>query len=282
VVGITSAAAVFWFAVPEAFSIGSLTIVVAFCLASAGDGAKSPFLVHALGNLVALSVTLTNWMVGILAAILNLRWRRALAAIAGALLITSILWGLEKVLFPNAEYFLTGSGRLSEYMYYPSVQRVVEVGRVFFSHSIVMPGIGVEAEYEPDRPRMTVQQSSLGSGSIVGYGATVAWIALFCLGIWASASAWRRDKIVMLVGLTTGGQLALHVLFGGQTFLYCMHFVPLLLMIASRVTQTRLRTPGLVLAGIVAAGALVNNQQQFMKAVEFVRYISQIAAAYHP
>ena len=71
VLGMTSAAAVFWFAVPEAFSVGSLTIVVAFCLVAAASRARSPLLAYSLGNLVSLSMTLTNWMVGILAAILH-------------------------------------------------------------------------------------------------------------------------------------------------------------------------------------------------------------------
>jgi hypothetical protein len=278
--GMTSAAAVFWFAVPEEFTVGSLTILVALCLVVAARRTKAPVLVYALANLVSMSVTLTNWMVGIFAAILNLPWRRALVAILGALLAASLLWGVEKAAFPEAAFFLTGSGRLRNDVYLPSPARIAAVSRVFFAHTMVMPQIGVKPEYQPDRPFMSVQESNLAYATPAGYAGVAIWLALLGIGIWGCASAWRQDRFVQLIGVTTLAQLALQVAFGGETYLYCMHFVPFLIVIASQATQTRLRSPSLVLAGGVAAAALINNQHQFLKALQFVNYIARIAAAH--
>ena len=79
----------------------------------------------------------------------------------------------------------------------------------------------------------------------------------------------RRFGIVL--GLTALWHLALHLVYGGEeTFLYSLHWLPLLVVIAAFGTMTRARAVARVLAAALVACATVNNQRQFTQAVNAV------------
>ena len=78
--------------------------------------------------------------------------------------------------------------------------------------------------------------------------------------------------------MTLLGQLVLHMLFGWETFLFSIHFVPLLVVVAALSTLTRARVVALSLAGAVTVFAGINNFIQFGKATAFVR--SRITESY--
>ena len=78
--------------------------------------------------------------------------------------------------------------------------------------------------------------------------------------------------------LSTAGQLALNFVFGAEPFLYAMHFLPLLVLIAANVVHTRLRPVGLGLAVVIAVTCVINNQAQFAFAAEFIRAMGRLAA----
>jgi hypothetical protein len=277
--GTTSAASVFWFAVPEAFSLGSLTILLALLLFARLPHAHSPLLSYFLLNVLTLSITVTNWMVGFFAAVLNMRWWRALLIIAASFVAVSALWLVERLFFPQATFFVGGDRPLG-FVYFPDFTRIVQVASSFLSHTMVMPAIQVWQK-TPVQRMMIVQPALPGSGSALGYVAAIAWIVLLGLGIWACFTFMRKSPLMRLVGLTAAAQLALHLVFGRETFLYSMHFLPLLILIAACITFTRFRVPGLALAVIVVIGAAIQNNLQFVQAVEVLRVVSQLAAAYH-
>jgi len=261
VMAMTSAAFVFWFAVPEAFSLGSLAILVVLYLASVAHRTKPHLGFYIVINLVSLSITLTNWMVGILASILNLPWRRAFLVIAGEFLLTIPLWGIEKLAFPATSFFLGSTGRLNEYMHIPpTAGRIFEVVPSFFVDTMVMPRI-IVYDRRPFQRVMTTDGTIPGSGSPAGYLAAAAWLALLGLGGWACFSVWKESSLIRHVVLTTAGQLALNFVFGAESFLYSMHFLPLLILIAANVMRTRWRTVGLGLAVVIAVTCVINTRR---------------------
>ena len=65
IMAMTSAAFFFWSVVPEAFSLGSLAILVVLYLSAVAHRTQSPLGAYMVINLVSLSITLTNWMVEI-------------------------------------------------------------------------------------------------------------------------------------------------------------------------------------------------------------------------
>jgi hypothetical protein len=275
--GIASAASVFWFIVPERFAFGSLTIVLAVGLCAVAHRAKSPLLVYGLVNVLTLSMTVSNWMLGIVAAVLDLPWRRALLTLAAAFLVVTILWRIEATVFPRALYFVPPrAGRLAGFTLVLTPTRVLEVIDAFFLHTVVMPEPRL-AQPGYDDPPMTIQHSYPGSGGPEGLVAAGAWIILLGAGAWAGFSAARGSTLIKVVGITTAGQLGMHIPFGRETFLYSLHFLPLLLVLASCVTRTRFRAAGLALAIIVTVFASVNNHLEFLKAAEVVESMAQAA-----
>ena len=73
----------------------------------------------------------------------------------------------------------------------------------------------------------------------------------------------------MVLGLTLLGQLVLHVLYGPETFLYSLHFGPLLVILTALTTFSRLRILCLALSVLITVTAGVNNVLAFRKAINF-------------
>ena len=98
------------------------------------------------------------------------------------------------------------------------------------------------------------------------------------IGLWALSFLGKHLRFFIALGMTLLGQLVLHMLFGWETFLFSIHFVPLLVVVAALSTLTRARVVALSLAGAVAVFAGINNFIQFGKATAFVR--SRITESY--
>ena len=96
----------FWFAVPELFLFGSVTIVAAALLVGIGRRHEPAGWVYTLIGCLTLGVTVTNWMVGLIATFLRLPWRPALQIAINAFVIVSLLWIVEAAFFPDAVFFL--------------------------------------------------------------------------------------------------------------------------------------------------------------------------------
>ena len=64
-------------------------------------------------------------------------------------------------------------------------------------------------------------------------------------------------------------QIGLHVLYGTETFLYALHLVPLLVILASLSAKTAFRSAAVVLAVALLVLGGVNNARQWREAREF-------------
>jgi hypothetical protein len=109
------------------------------------------------------------------------------------------------------------------------------------------------------RHRLSVQTSPVGSTGLRGVAAASLWIALLGLGVWALFALQDHARVRMALGVTVLGQIALHLIYGEETFLYSMHYMPLLVAIACLSTLTRARPLALTLAVCCVALTAVNN-----------------------
>ena len=133
---------------------------------------------------------------------------------------------------------------------------------------------GVQRE-TPEKPVMSVQRSWPGSGSAWGMIATGAWIGLLGLGIWSTWSLTSHRQFRLVLGLTLAGQLILHLLYSEETFLYSLHYGPLLVVLVGLGFLTRVRIITLSLAGVLLLSVGVNNWVQYQKVLElFPQYMS--------
>lgn len=285
-----SAATLFWFSVPESWGLGSLTILAPLIVVAIAQRHKvSPFW-YIVASAASLSVTVTNWMMGILATLVQHSWRRSLKITGAAFLLVMIPWAIDKsikYLLNGAAFVASSDIEATQYLLSKESGGPLNVVQSFLFSTIVIPAVQAgETAINPSRsdlrpvagcmshgpwPLLMTQTSSIGSGSTWGLVATVLWIILLVLGMWAFFSLKHFVKLRLILGLTVAAQLVLHILFGYETFLYSLHFAPFLLVIAALSTLTRIRplTIFLVIALTISAG--INNVQQFHQALEHLQ-----------
>ena len=269
--GTISASAVFWFIVPETYQFGSLSILLALGFVALTEHRQFSSLWYVGISALTLSITTTNWMAGILLTFVNFSKQKALQITVNAFCLVVLLWGVQKALFPSAEFFL---GVQEEKKYIPPFDPAgpIHVFKSFVAHTIVMPAIdATENTRRLSRwPMLSIQSSIPGSGSAWGAIAVIAWTALLALGIWGFFAYRRHIKLRIVLALTLLGQLLLHAIYGTETFLYSLHFLPLLILLAAFSTFTRARPIALLLTAILVVTAGTNNFIQLSKAAEIV------------
>jgi hypothetical protein len=265
--GASSAAAIFWFTVPETYAAGSLTILLAVLVAVVADRVQVPSMTFVLTSALTLSVTVTNWMAGLVLTKARFSWKQTLAISAGGFMIVAILWGAQKLIFPTTPFFMPDRYETN----YMLVSSPTPVLQSFFFHSVIMPTIHVKER--PDRVSpdakyvLATQQSSAGSASTWGRLSVITWATLLGLGCWGlrRLSDLPTARAVLL-GIVAG-QLALHLVYGSETFLYSLNFAPLLVIVAACSTLTPARPLARMLGGIAVIAFLLNNLQQFRTAI---------------
>jgi hypothetical protein len=249
---LASASFLFWGTVPETYLFGSASILFALLVTLKASELR------VMGAVAAtLAFTVTNVMAGLAAAIITLPWRRALQAAANALCIVVLLWGVQKYAIPSTQFFI-GDKEEKDYMFRLDADRVSSVARSFFVTSMVMPTPTRETRYYQPEAILFTQHAPVS-----GWAALIAWLALLLLGMAGLRDAADIRPLRLALLLTLAGQFALHVVYGEETFLYSLHFMPLLILLAAFAFRTRFRAIAFGLAGALLLTAALNNVQQF-------------------
>jgi hypothetical protein len=193
------------------------------------------------------------------------------------LCLVTVLWGVEKIIFPSAQFFASHVTAEMPFVLNELSAGPLRVVGSFVFHSIVMPSIHMGllvCAFDSGPERLMVTQLSLpGSGSALGMMDVVIWTVLLSLGVWGLVSMNGHRSFRIVLGLTIVGQLVLHLLYGEETFLYSLHFAPLLILVAALSMLTPARIVALPLAVALVFGIAVNNGLQLRKALEFPDYI---------
>jgi len=278
-VAIVSAAAVFWFSVPETYPFGSLSILFALAVVAAGQRVALKERWYVVASIASFGFTVTNWMVGIAASFVSLRWKRAVTMTVNAFLIATFLWLVQRHFVPGADSFLNPYLE-KKYLLTADAGGPAVVLRSFFFHGVVMPAIEtIERINPPGWPIMSVQHSSVWGGGTLAFIASTAWLALLLLGAWAFAVARENLNLRMVIGAVLIGQLVLHLLYGEETFLYSLHFAPLLVLVGAFATTTCMRPIALALAVVLIGCGGANNIMRLFEATAFFQSGSVSARA---
>ncbi|MBW4474811.1 MAG: hypothetical protein KME45_31200 [Stenomitos rutilans HA7619-LM2] len=265
--GGVSAASMFWFVVPDSFPFASLTILLALAFVALSQYRKfSPAWYVAISTLT-VSITITNWMVGLLATIVNFRWKKALQITVLTLCVVNGLWIVQRVIFPSSGFPFQPKTFIGEKKFIsgPSAESVLSAISSFVYQTIVMPAVQLsDSLLRPGWPKPNVNTLAPGSGGFWGTLAVVTWTGLLVLGLWGYFSTKHHPKLRIVLGFSIVGQLLIHSVYGtGETFLYSLHFTPLLLAVAAFASLTRLRLVALSLTCLLVISAGINNRVQF-------------------
>jgi hypothetical protein len=265
--GGVSAASVFWLVTPESFPLGSETIILGLAFVALTQYRPLAPGWYIAVNIMTVSITITNWMVGLLATVVNHRWQKALQIVVVALLLATGLWTLQRIVFTNSGFPFQPGTFIGEkkFISAPANGGILAVMSAFFYQTMVMPATKfLNSPIRPDWVKLDVNILAPASGSWWGTIAIISWTALLGLGLWGFFATKQHHKLRIVLGLTLLVQLLMHSIYGvEETFIYSLHFLPLLLTLAAFSLFTRLRPLSLLLATILIVSAGMNNQAQF-------------------
>ena len=268
--GVTSAGAVFWFGVPETHIVGSLTILLALLVVAVSARRQIPAFVEVAVGVATLGVTVTNWMAGIIASWSHRSWRQTLQISANAFALTVLLWAVGKKLAPSSTFFL-GNPPEPAALLSPEALGPARVVSSFLMHTVVMPAIAiVDRPGAGQWPILAVQPSSPGSGGALSLLSTVLWGALLLVGVWSLWRAREHRSMRLFVACFLAGQLALHLLYGSETFLYAPNFLPVLIVLSAFGAMSPLRRVVVPVALLLVVTNAINNGSQWWRASRFL------------
>jgi hypothetical protein len=273
-----SSGAMFWFLVPETYPMGSLSIVACLLVAARCTRVAVPDLVMCLAAAFSLGITITDWMAGWALTLFNRKLKRAVLILAGSLLLVAGVSVAQKALFrlmfSNRNLGLPYPRALageSDWVYFPDASRLLEVTRAALLHSVVMPSFTAYP-----RVGLSVQSSPAFSSNWVASTAVVLWGVLLAAGLLRLVWGNGPIRFRLVVGSVLLAQLMMHELYGPETFLYALNFVPLLFVTAGIAMLDAGRRVLAALAVAAAVLTLGNNLYQFDRAV---RSLSEFPAA---
>ena len=183
--GLTSGAAIFWFTVPETFPFGSLSILLALIFVALTQKYRFSQGWYVAVNVLTLSFTLTNWVVGLLTTIVNHRWKKVLRIAIFSVGVTIVLWSIQRLIFKDAGFpFQLGTiAGERKFMSIPESNRLMAVIGSFFYQTIIIPAIQIGPGISrPGWPALDANVLNPASGGSWGTVAFVTWTALISLG----------------------------------------------------------------------------------------------------
>lgn len=268
--GIFSAAGLLFFSVPETYSLASVSLLAALWIHLASRGRRWQSLGTVLAGAASLSITVTNWSLGLVLGWNGRRnWRRSLQLAANAFLVITALWTVQKAFMPTSEFF-TACGEERRYVNVITPDRTLHRALAFVFHCVVAPAVaqtpdfGIHDDVGPVWSQgLSFQNAWPGSASLCGALAALFWLVLLLSGV---HTMLRSDappiarSLLCFVAL----QLLLHLVYGVETFMYALDWMPFLLLIALFGLR-RFGRPGWPLALVFFALIAINNLHEFAR-----------------
>jgi hypothetical protein len=303
-----SGAAVFWLTVPETWSFGSCTLLAALVAVGVAERRELPLWGWVTVGALTLGGTLTNWMAGIAAALVSLPRRQAVQVSAAAFAAIVAIWNVQKLVIASPSIWedLFGQGQreaaaaswvqvasdspqidllAASHLHGPQEPREAYFRRdrllapwTAVSELILAPMIAPRARVsrfvsQPLKPRLTMVGSVPWSGGAPAVAGILAWLTLLGMGAWSLRQGMGSARVRAVLGWTLAGQAALHLVYGRETFLYSLHFLPLLVGVAAAATLGRHRMASRALAVVLLACAAWSNGTQFASAATYTQQL---------
>jgi hypothetical protein len=262
-----SAGSLFWFLVPETYVPGTVSILVCFFVVALATKRDWLFVLAAAAS---LSFTVTNWIAGLSAIASSRSVGRGIIIATLSVGIVVAGWAVGKAIYPQpSRLFLLPSVVQGESDYINNR----DAGGISakLAGALVSPIVAPELQRTSEQPTgalLSFQATAVKtwvSGNILFILSAATW--LLVLGLSLPALLLRRDRFSVALGLTLGGQLALHLVYGDETFLYSLHFVPLLVLLLAIATTTPMRRIVLPLTFLLTILVGANNVIRLDQAV---------------
>lgn len=266
---LSTSASIFWLPIPETYPLGAASMLLALVWLGIPRG-EHDHVTGPLQSIVALSVTITNWSAGILAAVLALGVRRAISITLAAFAITVILSGIQQYAFPP-------SGKLFDFaaeQTYRDPLRHHSTGEglaAFAGQSLLAPKLKVD-RIRDEPPNLGVLYISAIPSDLspTAWAAVAGWAALLLLGVAGAFRGRVPQRSAIFVLSMLAGQVILHSLYGTILFLYSLHFTPFIVLIVGFASTLPWRKTVLSLVALTALLTFSHNINRFQTGAQLL------------
>ncbi|CAM5771479.1 hypothetical protein LMIY3S_03522 [Labrys miyagiensis] len=280
---LASAAVIFWSSVVELYPIACFSLLPALYLMAYGRTSNRIWWV--LASALTLSITVTNWSIGLIATFLRWRLRSFLFITFISLGIVLFLSLVQFFIFKDARIFIDPRGLKWDAVSFsePVMQRrgLLSEGwhpltnlEVLYVSAAVAPRARVEKQGQ--EYVATNQGDGFPCRTYSGPVASFAWVALLMLGAWGAVRNRRFRSFSLGLALMILGNGALHSVYGEVTFLYTMHTIPLLTILAAMSWFSPGRWIGIGLAAVVITAGGWNNWDELRRSAELAGQIGDM------
>ncbi|MEM5518141.1 hypothetical protein WNY37_14375 [Henriciella sp. AS95] len=270
-----SASFVFWSGIIELFPFAGFSLLLAMFMMFRIKTAHWAWWI--VLNVLTLGLTTPNWVFGLIATAVRQKLKPFLVITAASLAVVGVLAVVQNATFAKAGLFFNPKLVAYEMNY---IQPTMEdrgdyeqgwkplsnLRSMYVTTVVAMP---VDVEHQNGVELVTTNQSTgFPKGELAPVIAVSAWIVLFGLGIWG---AFRRPELRLPLagaGLMLLSQTALYSIYGEVTFLYSLHFMPLILLFASCAWFAPYKSVAVGLASVVIAFGAINNEQRLQETIE--------------
>src|SRR5262245_23274088 len=232
-----SAAGMFSLPTLETNVLGSATLIAPLMLIAWDVRCRRGDAWYAAASAVALSMTTSSWISGIVAVAVSRRARAALQITVNALAVVVALWAVLKTLVPPAPFFIEAA-QPSRFLFAEAAGGPIARVRALLFHTVVMPAAQIVSNTKWG-DIMSVQQAALGTSGAVGIVATVLWTALIVTGVAALVWGDLDRRLRLAFTSTLLAQCAIVACYGEETFLYGLYVVPLLVVSVAAATTSK-------------------------------------------
>jgi hypothetical protein len=248
-------------------SVSILVCVVAFLAYERGLISRTWLVLAAAGT---LTITITNFMIGLAALVFALGWRKAVqAAINAGAIVVGLSLLIPPFLFPTSAPLLD-----PRYLPYGSTFMTLagtpaQKTSAFWLHGVVIPDPIVESKPPPHEQTryLSVQRAGVTRHGPIGVAALALWVALLGLGLVKAYRTWPLAKVDVVLGLGVLGHFGMFLFYTSEIVLYTPLYVPLMLLIVSRVVQPPSNV-GFYVMSVVFLGLLAwNNLHRVWQAI---------------
>ena len=275
-----------FFSVPETYALSSIGILLALAILHVSENKRYERLGFVSAGVLTFGITVTNWAVALAGTVRARSMKEWIRISAYAFYAVMTLWGVEKVICPSAKFF-TELGEEKGYVVRLSPKRIASVLDVMAFHVVIAPAVeqtrdyGINEKLGPAwNTGLTLQNALPGSASPWGIGAVAIWSVVLVLGLSSMARRLGHSRVLFAATAFLVFQVALHSVYGVETFMYGLDWLPLL-MIAGAYGFQRLG-PGkfpAMLAFLFLLG--INNLREFQTVAALVRGFEQAHPVHH-
>jgi len=294
---IVSSSMLFWYSVPETFPFGTNTLLIALHAAiSRRPKSVRDYAWQTFASFAALSMTVTNWVSGMIASATafrlldrpirtiselltgkNGRWlsvRGVAIVTACAFLVAAPISLLQNQLFGEASIFFYPPHLMNSKQFLFDYRFSSPLFRPFvmiFSPIVV-------GTLETWNGGTRLMADNFMPSTWYGRVALGLWAALLAGGVWSVLRRLRDGtdleaparRLAIAASLSLIFMVLLHLIFGYLVFLYVAHTLPYVLSIVALLFLTPARNVARFLTGALIVFALIHNIETLQEAVAFV------------